>query len=121
MNPYFLLAGLIAFAMATGGAYLQGQSDGQDKCVAEQVRDEQVAQIASMAAAEAAASAISRIEVRHATVRQTLEREIIEKPVFRDCRSGADAVRLFNATLDPAPAASAPGAGELPATDPAAR
>jgi len=121
MNPYFMLGGVLAFLIATGGAYIQGRADGGDKCVAEQVRDEQVAQIASQAAAASAAEAISRIEVKHATVRQTLEREIVEKPVFRDCRSGADAVRLFNSTLDPAAAASAPGAGELPTPDTAAR
>lgn len=117
MNPYLLLAGVLAFAAATGAAYFQGRSDGRDKCVAESVRDEQVAQIASAAAADAAASAISRIEVKHATVRQTLEREIVEKPVFRDCRSGMDAVRLFNTTIDSAAAASAAGSGELPTSD----
>lgn len=122
MNPYLLLGVVLAFAAATGAAYVQGRSDGRDKCVAETARDERVTQIASAAAAASAAEAISRIEVRHATVRQTIEREIVEKPVFRDCRSGADAVRLFNSTLDPAAsAASAPGAGELPAPDAAAR
>lgn len=121
MNPYVLLAGVLAFAAATGAAYFQGRSDGRDGCVAEQARDERVTQIASAAAAASAAEAISRIEVRHATVRQTIEREIVEKPVFRDCRSGPDAVRLFNSALDPASAASAPGAGELPAPDAAAR
>lgn len=117
MNPYFLLAGVIAFAVAMGGAYLQGRSDGQDKCVAEQVRDEQVAQIASEAAAASAAEAISKIEVRHATVRQTIEREIVEKPVFRDCRSSMDAVRMFNSAIDPASAASAADSSQLPAPD----
>lgn len=122
MNPYLPITAVLAVFIACGASYLQGREDGRDKCVAESVRDVQVAQIASEAAAASAAEAISRIEVRHATVRQTLEREIVEKPVFRDCRSGADAVRLFNSTLDPAAsAASAPGASELPAPDSAAR
>lgn len=117
MNPYVLLGGLVAFLIAVGGAYLQGRSDGADKCEAEQARDERVAQIATAAAADAAASAISKIEVKNATIRQTLEREIIEKPVYRDCRSGPDAVRVFNSAIDSPEAASAPDPGKLPATD----
>jgi hypothetical protein len=120
MNPYLLLAGLIAFAAAVGGAYWQGRQDGADHCIAEQVRDEAVAAIAGDAAASAAAKAISQLEVKHVTVRQTLEREVLTKEVFRDCRSGPDAVRLFNATLPGADQpASAPGRGDVPAADPA--
>jgi len=49
---------------------------------------------------------------------QRIERETIEKPVFRDCRSGADAVRLLNSaaghdSIEPA------DKGELPASAPA--
>lgn len=121
MNPYILLGGLVAFLAAVGGAYFQGRSDGFDKCEAASARDERVAQIATAAAADAAASAISRIEVKNATIRQTLEREIIEKPVYRDCRSGMDIVGVFNSAIDPAQPASAADPGELPTSDAAAR
>lgn len=121
MNPYVLLGGVLAAIVAIGSAYLQGRSDGLDKCEAAQARDERVAQIATAAAADAAASAISRIEVKHATIRQTLEREVIEKPVFRDCRSGPAAVSVFNSSIDPAQPASAADPSQLPATDPVGR
>lgn len=121
MNPYVLLGGVLAAIVAIGGAYLQGRSDGLNKCEAAQARDERVAQIATAAAADAAASAISRIEVKHATIRQTLQREVIEKPVYRDCRSGPDAVSVFNSSIEPDAAASAADPGQLPAPDSAAR
>lgn len=121
MNPYVLLGGLAAFLIAVGGAYIQGRSDGFDKCEAATARDERVAQIATAAAADAAASAISKIEVRNETIRQTLQREVIEKPVYRDCHSGPAAVGLFNSAIDPAAAASTADPGKLPAPDAAAR
>jgi hypothetical protein len=121
MNPYILLGGLVAALIAIGGAYLQGRSDGLDKCEAAKARDERVALIASTAAAASAAEAISKIGVKHETIRQTLEREIIEKPVYRDCRSGPDAVSVFNSAIEPATAASGADPGQLPATNAAAR
>ena len=47
-------------------------------------------------ALSAAADRIAQITVKNQTIVQRIERETIEKPVFRDCRSGADAVRLLN-------------------------
>lgn len=44
----------------------------------------------------AAADRIAQITVKNQTIIQRVERETIEKPVFRDCRSGPDAVRLLN-------------------------
>jgi hypothetical protein len=121
-SPQAWLVGLIAAIAATGGAYLQGRSDGGNRCQADQAREERVAQIAGAAAAASAAEAISRIEVKHATIRQTLQREIIEKPVYRDCHSGMDAVGVFNSAILPATAASSTtDPRELPAAHPAAR
>jgi len=115
VNPYFILAAAIAFAAATGGAYMQGRSDGRDKCVAESVRDEQVAQIASAAAADAAASAISAIKVRNTTINQEVQREIVETVRYRECVHPDGVVRNINEALTGTaePAAS----GVLPAAD----
>ena len=108
MNPYVLLGGLAAFLIAVGGAYIQGRSDGADKCVAEQARDERVAQIASAAAADAAASAITQIKVRNTTIKQEVQREIVETVRYRECVHPDGVVRNINAALtgEPAPAAS---------------
>jgi hypothetical protein len=119
MNAWLLL-GVIGAAIAlSGGAYVQGRADGRDKCQAESARDEQVARIASAAAAASTAEAISRIEVKNVYTRQRVEREVQERVVYRDCRHSSDGLRDINAAItgadaEPAgrgvvPAASAPG------------
>ena len=98
MNPYLLLgAGLLWVAsIAAAGWWAYGA--GQDSELATQAREDRTAAIATESAASAAAAAINRIEVKHVTVRQQLEREV------------------------PASATEpGPGGGELPATDAAGR
>lgn len=115
MSPYaYLGAGALWVAsVASVGWFSYGA--GKDAELATRAREDQVAKKAADAAANAAAAAISKIEVRNVTVNKALEREVFTKEVFRDCRSGDAAVRLLNATAGIAAAASAPGGGELPA------
>jgi hypothetical protein len=117
MNPYTLLGvgALWVASVAAAGWWAYGA--GQDAESAAQAREERAAVIGAQAAASAAAAAISRIEVRNVTVNKALEREVLTREVFRDCRSGAAAMQLLNATPGiAAGAASAPGDGELPAS-----
>jgi hypothetical protein len=79
---------------------------GRDSELATQYRENAAAAAAIDAATSAAARAISKIEVKQVTIRRQLEKQIIEKPVFRDCRSGPEALQALNAT--PGIAASAP-------------
>lgn len=115
MNPYLIIGAMLAFAAAVGGAYIQGRSDGQDKCVAEQVRDEQVAQIASVAAADAAASAITAIKFRNTTITQEVQREIQTKTVYRECLHSPEQLQRINealtGTAEPAASGVLPSAG----------
>lgn len=117
MTPWALLGIVLAVGAMVGGAYMRGREDGENKIVAQQTREETLARAAADSAASAAAAAISRIEVRNVVVNKALEREVLTREVFRDCRSGADAVRMLNTTPGIAQAAgSAPsGGGELPA------
>jgi hypothetical protein len=92
---------------------------GQNHEIAARSREDRAASASAQIAAAAAAEAISKIEVKHVTLRTHLEREIQTREVFRDCRSGDDARRLLNASPGVAPAASAPGGGELPVSGPA--
>lgn len=112
---WLLLAG--GAAAALGAAYVQGRGDGRAGCEAETAREERIGALAAAQAASAAAAAISTIEVRNVTIRQQLEREVVTREVFRDCRSGADAVRLLNDTIgagtDGGP--GRPGGGGVPA------
>jgi hypothetical protein len=116
MSLTAILAAVLVALAAAGGAYLQGRHDGRDAQLAEAVRDEAVAAIAADAAASAIAANISRVTVMHQTVRQELEREIVEKPVYRDgnCRTGADSLQRFNAAL-PGSASAASVAGAVSA------
>lgn len=105
-----------AAVAAVGGAYLYGRQAGRDACTAAAARDEQVARIASDAAASAAAGAIAKIRVTHTTIRQEAEREIHTRTEYRDCRHGPEQLQRLNAALagaGPEPA----GGGELPAAD----
>jgi hypothetical protein len=117
VSPWALLAALGAAVVALGGAYWQGRTDGENKCEANHARDLQVETRAADAAASAVAVGLSKIEVRNVTVTKKLEREVLTREVFRDCRSGPDAVRLLNSTAGVAAAASdAARGGELPAS-----
>ena len=113
MNPAAVLCALITLIAGAGVVYVKGRADGRaverDKHAAElsiEVR-------ATAAAASAAADAISRIEVKHVTIRQALETQVREVPVFRDCHLPADSLRNLNAALTGAEPASA--AGSVPA------
>jgi hypothetical protein len=114
--PALLIGAAVAGGIAA--AYHAGHAAGRNAQAAGQQREEQLVLQAGAAAASAAAAAINRIEVRHVTVRQQLEREVVERAVYRDCRSGPDAVRLFNSTNPDAAGAAAsapPGHGSVPA------
>ena len=115
-----MAAGLLWVAsIAAAGWWAYGA--GRDSELATQAREDRASLVASEAAASAAAAAINKIEVRHVTVNQALQREVIDRPVYRDCRSGPDAVSLFNSTIPSGPSEPAAGGGQLPATDAAAR
>ena len=117
MNPYALLsaAGLWLASVATASWLAYGA--GRNAELATQAREDRASAVATQAAASAAAAAISKIEVKNVTVRQQLEREVQTREVFRECRSGPAAVGLLNGSpgIAAAPAASAPGGGQLPA------
>lgn len=121
MNQYTILAIVVASIAAMGGSYWQGRQDGRNACQAQESRDTEVARIAGTAAAASAAEAISKQEVRHVTVTQKLQREVIEREVYRDCRSGPGAVELFNSAIPGAAPGSSPDRGKLPTPDTAGR
>jgi hypothetical protein len=96
MNPYLIGGAAIAFLLSLGGSYLYGRHDGRQIEIAAQAREDQAIEKVRAAALEGAAEAISKIEVKRVTIRQQLDREIIEKPVYRDCRHTADGMRAIN-------------------------
>lgn len=116
LNPWVLL-GLIAVVAAT---YLTGYMNGKGQAADERLRLESVALRAANAAQAAAAAEIAKIEIRHTTIKQKVQRETIEKPVYRDCRHSPDGLQLVNQALGHT--TSRPGDRQLPgATGDAAR
>lgn len=50
-------------------------------------------------ALEATAAAIAKIDVRNTTIRQTVETQIREVPVYRDCRNTEAVMKTINDAL----------------------
>ena len=116
MTPYLTLAAVAMVGVLTGGAYYQGRKDGENKIIAQQAREEQIALKAADAAASAAAQAIARIKVQHRTITQEVQREVIQVPAYRECKHDPSVLRNINAAIAGQPA-SAPDRSKLPGTD----
>jgi len=96
LNPWIMLAGLLALLASFGGGYAKGRIDAESN----QVRDELLIQQAAQAAQSATAELIANIKIKNTTIKQEIQREILEKPVYRDCRHDAVGVQLINSALD---------------------
>lgn len=116
INPWVILGWVGSLAVTAFLAF----GFGRDVEIADQSRVTRAVAQAAEAAASAAARQIATIKVQHTTVRQTLEKEIHEREVFRDCRSGSTAVELFNSTI-PAATLGTPDRGLLPPANAASR
>lgn len=111
LNPYIIIAALAIVL----GAYVKGRYDGNEICEASTLREERIAVQARDEALRVTAKAISEIEVKNVTIRQTLEREIREKPVYLECKHTPDGLRLVNAAITN----QLVGDSKLPAAHPA--
>lgn len=111
VNPWLLLAGLVA---ATG-VYLKGREDGKAVIIASQAKALAAQQAMVAAELRSIGTNLAQLKPINRTIIQKVEREVIEKPVFRDCHSGPDVVQQYNAIVDGT--SNADGTGELPKTD----
>jgi hypothetical protein len=121
ISPWTIVGVLVAWGASLGGASWFFYGAGQAAELAAQKREDDAAAKTRAVASEAAASAIAAIKVTHRTVQQEIQRELVERPVFRDCRSGPDSVRLFNGAIPGAGAVGGAAPGSVPASDAAAR
>lgn len=85
LNPWLILAVVVLLASIAGGSYIKGRGDGADGIIARQARDDAVRMETLQLAQQGAAEAIAAIEIKHVTVRQKLETQLVEKPVYRNC------------------------------------
>jgi len=106
---------ILAAVSILTGVYLQGRKDGKNACIAADVRERQIGELAAAKATDAAASAISKIKVQNRTVYSEVQREVMERTVYRDCLHTPEQLRRINSALtgevEPA------GSGILPPSD----
>lgn len=108
-----LLAGSLLAAMGSGWG---GFSLGVDHERASQIDKRELVAEAVDAANNTAAEAIAKLIPKNTTIRQTLEKEVRENTVYRDCVSTPDSVRAFNSALETEP--NPAGGLKLPAKNP---
>lgn len=115
MNPYALLAGAALWAVSLGGASWWFYGAGIDSEKARQADIKAVRDETREIAQQGAAAAIGQLEIKHVTIRQQLETQIREKPVYRDCQHDAAVLRSINEAItgsaDPAGGSQLPAAG----------
>lgn len=112
MNPYVLLAAVLGALALTGGVAWKAYQLGQDSVIASQAKQAQLIREVQAAAQKGAAEEIAKIEIKHTTVRQSLETEIREKPVYRDCVADDRVLSLVNQAItgaEPADPSVVPG------------
>lgn len=92
------IAAAILVSIATGWRLRDWQADAEAgaRASAELAAQRQLAQFAHAVSARTEA-AIQNIRVENRTIYQRTQREITEKPVYRDCVLPADGVHLINA------------------------
>ncbi len=95
MNPWLILGAIIAW----GGAYAWGRNDGADLVRAEQSRAERLVLKVREEAQLGAAAEIAKLEIKHVTLTQYLQKETRIEPVYLECRHTPDGLRVLNAAL----------------------
>lgn len=108
-NPWVLLLVLSSLAASAGFAYTKGVSDGRREEVAKRLEMEEMARAVQDAAQQGAAEAIAEIEIKHTTVREEINREILTEVVYRDCTHTPDGLRLLQQALTGRPYTFAEG------------
>lgn len=120
MNPYVLLAVVLAWGGSVGGAFFYGESVGRNGEIAGQAKITKAVEDTRAAAQLGAADAIAQIKVTNTTVRGKTETIVRENVVYRDCRHPPDSVRVINSALA-GTAAEPAGGGVVPGPDAARR
>lgn len=99
MNPYVILAIVVAWGVSMSGSFWYGTTVGRDGEIAKQAEISQAIEQTRKAAQEGAADAISKIKVTNTTIRGKTETIVRENVVYRDCIHDPDGVQLLNDAL----------------------
>lgn len=93
-----LIALVAVIASGLGSGYA-GWTLSRDYYAAKAIETKELIERAAQASREAAATAISAIEVKNVRITQKLETEIREKPVYRDCVADDSVFALTNEAI----------------------
>ena len=113
--------GLLILALGAGiaagiaGIYYEGKKACKDEIAAADARDAAVAKAATDAALKVTAEAISKIKVQNRTITNEVQREVMERTVYRECQHTPEQLRRINSAItgsEPEPA----GPGLVPTT-----
>lgn len=99
VNPWWLLAIVLAVTGAGGWGYLEGRQAGANAVLAKVATREDTVARTQAIAMQAAARAIADIQVKSTVIRQAVEREIVERPVYRDCVHSDGQLQRINAAI----------------------
>ncbi len=106
----------VATLIASAASGYAGWTFSRDYHAAKAIETKELIERAAAASREAAAEAISGIEVKNVRITQKLETEIREKPVYRDCVADDGVFALTNEAItgqEPRdPSVSASGAND---------
>lgn len=126
MNPLFMKWGSIGLAalgvvMLIGGSivgiYRSGVNAGEAKVRLEYSKQEEKLRLSEQRITEAVAAAIAKIEVRHTTIRQIAEKEIIREERYRECVHTPAVLRLLNNALENRDTGEGVDSGSVPGSD----
>jgi hypothetical protein len=95
MNPYIIIACLVAILGAGAGGFKLGA----DHEIAAKAREEKHITEAVDAANTAAAEAIAKIKVTNTLVQGEIQREIHTNTIYSDCKHSPSGLQLINEAL----------------------
>jgi hypothetical protein len=113
MNPYLIIAALVAVLAAGAGGFKLGA----DHQVAAQAREQNHIAEAVDAANAVSAEAISKIKVTNKTIQNEVRREVETNTVYADCKLTPVGLQLANQALagtKPADSGKLPGKATAP-------
>jgi hypothetical protein len=115
--PWLILAVTLLVGAAGATGYWQGGKHKANAIEAQAAREAALIEKARDAAIDGAAQAIAAIEVKNTTIRQKVEVQTREVPIYRECRHTADTLSLLNDALAGRGAQQPAGGGKLPGPD----
>jgi hypothetical protein len=110
-NPWAIVTILVALGTSHIGAYLYGGRRMEDAILADELRQEQLAEKFEGVVAEN----ISKMKVVSTTIYQRATREVVKEPVYVDCVHTDNGLQLVNSALTNKPIAA--GGVELSEAD----